>query len=68
MPPSENSPATFQPPCRQLRSKEMYYHGAEDDEFASGIHWCQQTNEAFGPDGEPCSKAKCCEGRACFVR
>ncbi len=67
MPPSEN-PTAYHPTCRQLRSKEMYYQAAEDDEFASGIHWCQQTNEPFGPDGEPCSKKTCCEGRSCFVR
>src|SRR5438552_4195836 len=24
-------------PCRYMRSKEMYYHGLLDDEFASGL-------------------------------
>ena len=58
--------AQVQIPCRHLRNKEMYYQGQEDDEFASGIYWCQQTREAFGPDGQPCDKKECCEGRSCY--
>lgn len=54
-------------PCRYLRSKEMYYEGAADDEFASGIYWCNRTSESFGPDGEPCDKKQCCANRTCFV-
>jgi hypothetical protein len=64
----ENS-AKFEVRCRHLRNKEMYYHshGQEEDEFASGIHWCAKTQEAFGPDGEPTGKTDCCAGRACYV-
>lgn len=51
-----------------MRSKEMYYEAADDDEFASGIFWCVKTHENFGPDGEPVSKKHCCEGRQCFIR
>ena len=58
----------FLVPCRYLRSKEMYYQGQEDDAFASGIHWCQQTSEPFGPDGQPVEKNLCCEGRGCYLR
>ena len=53
-------------PCRDLRNKEMYYQGEEEDEFASGIYWCQRTRESFGPDGQPCAKKECCEGRSCY--
>lgn len=56
-------------PCRNLRSKEMYYQpaGQEEDEFASGIFWCCRTQESFGPDGQPIGKRECCAGRGCFV-
>ena len=58
-----------QTPCRHLRNKEMYYQGSgqEDDEFASGIHWCAKTQEAFGPDGQEAGKTQCCAERACYV-
>lgn len=56
-------------PCRNLRSKEMYYqsYGQEDDEFSSGLCWCAQTQEGFGPDGAPAGKTECCAGRGCYV-
>ena len=56
-------------PCRQLRSKEMYYQsaGEEEDEFSSGIYWCGKTQEGFGPDGQPASKTECCNGRSCYI-
>jgi hypothetical protein len=55
-------------PCRNLRSKEMYYaYGQEDDEFASGCFWCAKTQEGFGPDGQAVSKAECCNGRTCYI-
>jgi len=60
--------AQFELPCRYLRSKEMYYQGAEDESFASGIYWCTRTHEPFGPDGQPCDKKRCCEGRECYLR
>ena len=60
--------AEYEIPCRYLRNKEMFYHAQENDEFASGIYWCTQTNEPFGPDGQPCDKKHCCEGRACYLR
>lgn len=53
-------------PCRSLRSKEMYYHGSETDEFSSGLFWCQKTHESFGPDGQPAAKPECCGNRACY--
>ena len=54
-------------PCRYLRCTEMYYEGSQEDEFASGIYWCNRTNESFGPDAEPCDKKRCCANRTCFV-
>jgi len=55
-------------PCRNLRSKEMYYaYGEADDEFSSGCFWCAKTQEGFGPDGEPAGKAECCNGRQCYI-
>ena len=68
MNPQETSP-DLQLPCRHLRSKEMYYQsaGQEDDAFSSGVYWCIQTHEAFGPDGQPCGKKECCAGRSCHL-
>ena len=55
-------------PCRDLRSKEMYYQGAgHEDEYASGVYWCAKTQEGFGPDGQPAGKMECCAGRSCYV-
>jgi hypothetical protein len=56
-------------PCRHLRSKEMFHSatGAPDDEFSSGVYWCQKTCEAFGPDGELADKTRCCNGRSCYL-
>jgi len=57
----------LQIPCRHLRSKEMYYSAADDDEFASGAYWCGKSHESFGPDGQPADKKECCEGRSCYL-
>ena len=50
-----------------MRCKEMYYHGQQEDEYASGIYWCSKTQENFGPDGQPVGKTDCCAGRSCYV-
>jgi len=63
----ENSSAELQAHCRHLRCKEMYYQGNQEDEYASGAYWCSQTQENFGPDGEPAGKTECCAGRTCYV-
>jgi hypothetical protein len=54
--------------CRYLRSKEMYYQGTkpEEDQFSSGLYWCMQTHETFGPDSQPVGKHECRAGRTCF--
>lgn len=68
-----NTPETTLPsadlrlPCRHLRCKEMFQQSPEDDAFASGQYWCTRTQECFGPDGEPCDRQHCCEGRGCYT-
>ena len=55
-------------PCRQLRSKEMYYQspGEQEDQFSSGIYWCSHTHKCLGPDGMTVSKDDCGQHRSCF--
>ena len=43
------------PPCKFLRSKEMFY-----------VFWCSKSQEAFGPDGEPADKCDCNDARKCY--
>ena len=56
-------------PCKCMRSKEMYYEspGQEEDDFSSGIFWCTETQESFGPDGESVGKEDCHKGRKCYT-
>ena len=63
-----NQVTSLQVPCRNIRSKEMFHQSADDDEFASGIYWCNKTHESVGPDGEPVTKKQCCESRSCYLR
>jgi len=65
--PEQPTTARFQTPCRYLRNKEMYYGQQDDDEFASGLCWCDKTQESFGPDGAAATKLECCAGRSCYV-
>jgi hypothetical protein len=69
MNPNAASPTELRPPCQNLRSKEMYYQspGEEEDAYSSGAYWCVQTQEAFGPDGQPTGRRVCCHGRNCYV-
>ena len=64
---TETPSSKLELPCRNLRCKEMYYHGNPGDAFASGAYWCSRTQENFGPDGEPAGKTECCAGRSCYV-
>lgn len=59
---------TVQAPCRFLRCKEMYFRepDAAETEAGGGAYWCQQTQESFGPDGQPACKEDCAAGRACY--
>jgi len=63
----EQTTPQFRAPCRYLRNKEMYYGQQDDDEFASGLCWCDKTQESFGPDGAAAAKLECCAGRSCYV-
>lgn len=54
------------PPCRHLRSKEMFYQGDEEDACSSGVYWCARTQEVLGPDGDEVSRIDCCGNRPCY--
>ena len=56
------------PPCKFLRSKEMFHEDAagEEGEFASDVFWCSKSQEAFGLDGEPAGKCDCTNARKCY--
>lgn len=54
-------------PCKCLRSKEMFYKDAsQEDVFASGYVWCQHTQDVIGADGAVASPEECIAGRKCF--
>lgn len=59
----------MQIPCKYLRTNNMYYTDAEqeDQHSSNSVFWCTKTHEAFGPDGEPASKTDCCAERKCHV-
>ena len=64
----KDNQSSAETPCRNLRSKEMYYaYGEAEDEFSSGCFWCAKTQEGFGPDGQGVSKAECCKERTCYI-
>lgn len=60
------------PYCAFLRSKKLVFqtHPPRTDEEildASGHTWCEESQEAVGPDGEVCSPQDCQTGmRPCF--
>ena len=55
----ENAPAQFIPQCKFLRSKEMYYEqaGEEDAQFASDVFWCASHWRPSGPTASQPEKA-----------
>lgn len=56
-------------PCRNLRSKEMYYdNGNTSVERGSGIYWCSHTHQCLGPDNSTVSPDDCQSHRDCFER
>ena len=61
-----------QPPCKYLRSKEIYVTGNPDpvDPEDAGTHryncWCNRTQHVVGLDQEVVERATCVEGRECF--
>ena len=54
--------------CRHLRSKEMYHSDAPhvEDQFHSGIYWCNHTSDGLGPNGDGVDREDCCAGRDCY--
>ncbi len=56
--------------CRHVRSKESFYSETPlvEDEFHSGVYWCDLTSDGIGPDGRSADAEECCQGRACFER
>ena len=65
---TETQRRSFDPPCKHLRSKEMFHEDAagEEGEFASDVFWCSKSQEAFGLDGEPADKCDCTNARKCY--
>ena len=54
--------------CRHVRSKESFHSVSPlvEDQFHSGVYWCDLTADALGPDGRSVDAEECCRGRACF--
>ncbi len=54
--------------CKHLRSKEMYHSDTPnvEDQFHSGIFWCDQTAKGLGPDGAFVDSEECTSARGCF--
>lgn len=54
--------------CKNLRSHDMYFRGAEGTGFdcSSGVFWCLNTQTSLGPDGAMVDAEECTAGRACF--
>lgn len=57
-------------PCKNLRSKEMYYEPAPfvENEFSSSIYWCMRTQDCIGPDTQAVDCEECTPGRECYKR
>lgn len=58
------------PCCVRLRCKSLFYR---NDERPGLLHneeamtyWCDKTNEALGPTGEPVVHRLCQPGRSCY--
>lgn len=56
------------PRCRHIRSQESYFSNSPhvEDEFHSGVYWCNQTSDARGPDGMCAGSEECSPARECF--
>lgn len=54
--------------CKNLRSHDMYFRGADGDGFdcSSGVFWCLKTQTSLGPDGGDVDTSECQTGRTCF--
>ena len=56
--------------CKHVRSKEGFHsdNAFVEDEFHSGIYWCELTSDGLGPDGNCVDAEECSRGRTCFER
>ena len=56
--------------CKHIRSKEMFHSDTPlvEDEFHSGIYWCNMTGDGMGPDGACADSEECSLGRECYER
>jgi hypothetical protein len=57
--------------CHNLRHKGMYVlvgstvENDYDDSLGGSSFWCECTQKAFGPDGDPVNARDCVDGRKC---
>lgn len=66
---AENLAYEPQPPCRCMRSKEMYIDSEHDPTVPtshSGLFWCMHSQNCLGPDGQVVTPTTCKVGRECF--
>ena len=54
--------------CRHIRSQESFYSETPlvEDEFHSGIYWCNLTGDGVGVDGRCTAIEECTPDRACY--
>ncbi len=54
--------------CRHIRSKESFYSATPlvEDEFHSGIYWCNETGGEVGDDGGYAGTEECGPDRECY--
>lgn len=54
--------------CKHLRSKEMFYSETPltEDQYHSGVYWCEETMKGLGPDGSFVDSEECTPSRSCF--
>ena len=69
---NEAEPVNLQVSCLHIRHKMMYCDarqstpGMVDDSSDTRVFFCQHTQEALGPDGEPVSPTECTHARNCY--
>ena len=56
--------------CKHIRSQESFYSPTPlvEDEFHSGIYWCNQTGDGIGVDACCASPQECGPHRECYER
>ena len=54
--------------CKHIRSQESFYSNTPlvEDEFHSGIYWCNQTGDGIGVDGCCAGTEECGPDRECY--